>query len=66
MMATEYLEHKLALLPDKPGCYIMKNKRNRLLSNGLFYIFINGRVIDAVYTQHQKMQVIIVTEHPTS
>lgn len=27
-------------------------------------IFINGRVIDAVYTQHQKMQVIIVTEHP--
>lgn len=28
-------------------------------------IFINGRVIDAVYTQHQKMQVIIVTEHPT-
>lgn len=27
-------------------------------------IFVNGRVIDAVYTQHQKMQVIIVTEHP--
>lgn len=27
-------------------------------------IFINGRVIDAVYTQHQKMQVIIVTEYP--
>lgn len=27
-------------------------------------IFINGRVIDAVYTQHQKMQVMIITEHP--
>lgn len=27
-------------------------------------IFVNGRVIDAVYTQHQKMQVFIVTEHP--
>ncbi|WEV36143.1 YitT family protein [Lactobacillus sp. ESL0677] len=27
-------------------------------------IFINGRVIDAVYTQHQKLQVTIVTEHP--
>lgn len=27
-------------------------------------IFINGRVIDAVYTQHKKMQVMIVTEHP--
>ena len=27
-------------------------------------IFINGRVIDSVYTQHKKMQVMIVTEHP--
>lgn len=27
-------------------------------------IFVNGRVIDAVYTQHQKMQVFIVTENP--
>lgn len=27
-------------------------------------IFINGRVIDAVYTQHQKLQVMIVTEEP--
>ncbi|MDF7638973.1 YitT family protein [Lactobacillus sp. ESL0791] len=25
-------------------------------------IFINGRVIDAIYTQHQKLQVIIVTD----
>ncbi|WP_127345593.1 YitT family protein [Lactobacillus amylolyticus] len=29
-------------------------------------IFINGRVIDAIYTQHKKMQVIIITEHPQS
>lgn len=27
-------------------------------------IFINGRVIDAVYTEHQKMQVMIITQHP--
>ncbi len=27
-------------------------------------IFVNGKVIDAVYNQHQKMQVLIVTEHP--
>ena len=27
-------------------------------------IFINGRVIDSVYTQHKKMQVMIATEHP--
>jgi len=27
-------------------------------------IFINWRVIDSVYTQHKKMQVMIVTEHP--
>lgn len=27
-------------------------------------IFINGRVIDGVYTQHRKMQVMIVSEHP--
>lgn len=27
-------------------------------------IFINGRFIDSVYTQHNKLQVMIVTEHP--
>lgn len=27
-------------------------------------IFINGRVIDAIYTQHKKMQVMIVSEQP--
>lgn len=27
-------------------------------------IFINGRVIDAIYNQHKKMQVMIITEHP--
>lgn len=27
-------------------------------------IFINGRVIDAVYTQHQKLQVMIVSQYP--
>lgn len=27
-------------------------------------IFINGQVIDGVYTRHQKMQAMIVTDHP--
>ncbi|GFZ27059.1 YitT family protein [Lactobacillus corticis] len=27
-------------------------------------IFINGQVIDGVYTKHQKMQMMIITEHP--
>lgn len=27
-------------------------------------IFINGRVIDLIYTQHQRMQIMIVTQHP--
>lgn len=27
-------------------------------------IFINGRVIDAVYNQHQKLEVMVVTNHP--
>ncbi len=25
-MITEHLQHKLSLLPDKPGCYIMKDE----------------------------------------
>lgn len=33
-MATEYLEHKLALLPDKPGCYIMKNINGQIIYVG--------------------------------
>ncbi|UQS83536.1 YitT family protein [Bombilactobacillus thymidiniphilus] len=27
-------------------------------------IFVNGRIIDALYTRNQKLQVIIVTSHP--
>ena len=27
-------------------------------------IFVNGRVIDSLYTRNQKLQVIIVTSHP--
>ncbi|MCO6542177.1 MAG: YitT family protein [Lactobacillus sp.] len=27
-------------------------------------IFVNGRVIDSIYTRNQKLQVIIVTSHP--
>ncbi|MDO4903556.1 MAG: excinuclease ABC subunit UvrC [Limosilactobacillus sp.] len=33
-MASEYLEHKLALLPDKPGCYIMKNINGQIIYVG--------------------------------
>jgi excinuclease ABC subunit C len=34
MMASDYLEHKLALLPDKPGCYLMKNINGQIIYVG--------------------------------
>lgn len=33
-MATEYLEHKLALLPDLPGCYLMKDINAKIIYVG--------------------------------
>lgn len=33
-MATEYLEHKLALLPDRPGCYLMKDINAKIIYVG--------------------------------
>lgn len=34
MAISELLKNKLALLPDKPGCYIMKDKKGRILYVG--------------------------------
>lgn len=33
-MASAHLEHKLALLPDKPGCYLMKNINDQIIYVG--------------------------------
>lgn len=33
-MATEYLEHKLALLPPRPGCYLMKDINAKVIYVG--------------------------------
>ncbi|MFZ2353725.1 excinuclease ABC subunit UvrC [Paucilactobacillus nenjiangensis] len=33
-MASEYLEHKLALLPAEPGCYMMKNVNSQIIYVG--------------------------------
>ncbi|TVP91030.1 excinuclease ABC subunit UvrC [Alkalibacterium sp.] len=33
-MSREIIEHKLALLPDLPGCYIMKNKADDIIYIG--------------------------------
>ncbi|WP_283680359.1 excinuclease ABC subunit UvrC [Lentilactobacillus sp. Marseille-Q4993] len=33
-MASEYIEHKLALLPDMPGCYLMKNINGKIIYVG--------------------------------
>ncbi len=33
-MITEHLHHKLSLLPDKPGCYIMKDENGSILYVG--------------------------------
>ncbi|GAF39093.1 excinuclease ABC subunit C [Agrilactobacillus composti DSM 18527 = JCM 14202] len=33
-MATEHIEHKLALLPGLPGCYLMKNENGKIIYVG--------------------------------
>lgn len=33
-VASEYLEHKLALLPGEPGCYLMKNVNSQIIYVG--------------------------------
>lgn len=33
-MASEYIERKLRLLPDKPGCYLMKNINGQIIYVG--------------------------------
>ena len=33
-MASEHIEHKLALLPDLPGCYQMKNINSQIIYVG--------------------------------
>lgn len=33
-MATEYIEHKLSLLPDRPGCYLMKDINSKIIYVG--------------------------------
>ncbi len=33
-MASELIEHKLSLLPDMPGCYLMKDKNGRIIYVG--------------------------------
>ena len=33
-MATEHIENKLKLLPDKPGCYLMKDVNGNVIYVG--------------------------------
>ena len=33
-MATEHIENKLKLLPDKPGCYLMKDINGNVIYVG--------------------------------
>ena len=33
-MASEHIEHKLKLLPDRPGCYLMKNANGHIIYVG--------------------------------
>lgn len=33
-MATEHIDNKLALLPDLPGCYLMKNRNGKIIYIG--------------------------------
>ncbi|MDN6215217.1 MAG: GIY-YIG nuclease family protein, partial [Lactiplantibacillus plantarum] len=33
-MASAHIEHKLSLLPDLPGCYLMKNLNSQIIYVG--------------------------------
>ena len=33
-MANELIQHKLAILPDQPGCYLMKDRQNTVIYVG--------------------------------
>ncbi|WKA59941.1 excinuclease ABC subunit UvrC [Planococcus shenhongbingii] len=33
-MANELIQHKLAILPDQPGCYLMKDRQNTIIYVG--------------------------------
>ncbi len=34
IMATPHIEKKLKLLPDLPGCYLMKNEQGKIIYVG--------------------------------
>ncbi len=33
-MASQHIEHKLSLLPDLPGCYLMKDLNSKIIYVG--------------------------------
>lgn len=60
-MATEYLEHKLTLLPPLPGCYLMKNRDGKIIYVGKAKNLKN-RVRSYFKSHHEGKTAILVSE----
>ncbi len=62
-MASEHIKNKLALLPDKPGCYLMKNEEGTVIYVGKAKILKN-RVRSYFTGSHDaKTQRLVVDIH---
>ncbi|WP_057873140.1 excinuclease ABC subunit UvrC [Loigolactobacillus rennini] len=60
-MATEYLEHKLTLLPPLPGCYLMKNRDGKIIYVGKAKNLKN-RVRSYFKSHHEGKTALLVSE----
>lgn len=60
-MSREQIENKLALLPDLPGCYIMKNKENEIIYIGKAKNLRN-RVKSYFHGKHEGKTALLVAD----
>lgn len=58
---NELIKHKLALLPDHPGCYLMKDKNDKVIYVGKAKILKN-RVRSYFTGNHEKKIELLVSE----
>ncbi|GJM78676.1 hypothetical protein HMSSN139_11720 [Paenibacillus sp. HMSSN-139] len=59
--AMERIQHKLALLPDSPGCYLMKNKEGTIIYVGKAKVLKN-RVRSYFTGSHDGKTQLLVSE----
>lgn len=49
-MSSEHIQNKLALLPDQPGCYLMKDRQGTIIYVGKAKIL--KIVFDPIFQEH--------------